>query len=143
MTDLLDVNVWLALADENHIHHSRALAYWQKESSPRIAFCRVTALGFLRLSTHPKILSRPLTPQEAWEIYHRYRSEAGVEYIDDSAAIDRGFRHLSCEMNFPHHLWTDAYLAALAEFKSCRVVSFDGDFSRFSPLDFLHLSEED
>lgn len=34
MTDLPDVNVWLALADENHLHHPRALAYWRGESSP-------------------------------------------------------------------------------------------------------------
>jgi predicted nucleic acid-binding protein len=54
MTDLLDVNVWLALADENHAYHKTAIAYWQDQSAPEIAFCRVTALSFLRLSTHPK-----------------------------------------------------------------------------------------
>ncbi len=140
MTDLLDVNVWLALADENHDHHSKAIDYWQNESSSEIAFCRVTALGFLRLSTHPSVLSHPLTPKEAWDIYQLYRSEAGVGYIDDTVAVDPDFRTLSCEINFPHHLWTDPYLAALARFKNCRVVSFDADFSRFSPLSFLHLS---
>ena len=140
MTDLLDINVWLALVDENHIHHSRAVVYWQNESFPEVAFCRVTALGFLRLSTHPKVLSRPLTSDEAWNIYHRYRSEGDVVFMDDSAAIDLGFRELSCEANFMHHLWTDAYLVALAQFKNCRIVSFDEDFERFPRLNFLHLS---
>jgi toxin-antitoxin system PIN domain toxin len=140
MTDLPDVNVWLALVDENHIHHPRAVAYWRSESSPAIAFCRVTTLGFLRLSTHPKVLSRPLAGEEAWNVYHRYRSEAGVGYVDDSAATDLGFREHSSEANFPHHLWTDAYLAALAQFRNCRIVSFDADFDRFPRLNFLHLS---
>ena len=140
MTDLPDVNVWLALVDENHIHHTRAVAYWQSESFPEVAFCRVTALGFLRLSTHPKVLSRSLTCDEAWNIYDRYRSEEEVAYIDDSAAIDPGFRELSCEVNFLHHLWTDAYLSALAQFKNCRIVSFDRNFERFPELVFLHLS---
>jgi len=27
MTDLLDINVWLALVDENHIHHTTAKQY--------------------------------------------------------------------------------------------------------------------
>jgi predicted nucleic acid-binding protein len=48
MTDLLDVNVWLALVDENHVHHERALYYWQNQADSQIAFCRVTLLTFFR-----------------------------------------------------------------------------------------------
>jgi len=44
VTDLPDVNVWLALADENHLHHPRARVYWQRESASSIAFCRATIL---------------------------------------------------------------------------------------------------
>lgn len=139
MTDLLDVNVWLALVDENHVHHEKALAYWQDQSAPEIAFCRVTALAFLRLSTNPKILSRPLTTDEAWEIYQRYRTEARVGFIVDSPEIDASFMALCRQTSFPHHLWTDYYLAALAQFRQCRVVSFDKDFSIFQSLKFLHL----
>ncbi len=36
-------------------------------------------------------------------------------------------------------LWTDCYLAALARFRNCRVVSFDQHFHRFPKLDFLDL----
>jgi len=139
MTDLPDVNVWLALADENHAHHEKARVYWQEQSFPEIAYCRVTALGFLRLSTHPKVLSRPLTPAEAWEIYQRYRIEAHVAFVQDSPEVDAEFMALSCATDFPHHLWTDAYLAALARFKDCRIISFDSDFKRFPDLDFLQL----
>jgi toxin-antitoxin system PIN domain toxin len=140
MTDLLDVNVWLALADENHAYHKTAIAYWQDQSAPEIAFCRVTALSFLRLSTHPKILSRPLTTDEAWKIYQRYRTEAQVSFIVDSPDIDHSFMALSRQPDFPHHLWTDCYLAALAQFKKCRIVSFDEDFHSFRNLQFLHLA---
>jgi toxin-antitoxin system PIN domain toxin len=140
MTDLLDVNVWLALADENHAHHKIAITYWQDQSAPEIAFCRVTALSFLRLSTHPKILSRPLTTDEAWKIYQRYRTEAQVSFIVDSPDIDHSFMALSRQPDFPHHLWTDCYLAALAQFKKCRIVSFDEDFHSFRNLQFLHLA---
>lgn len=139
MTDLPDVNVWLALADENHAHHEKARVYWQEQSFPEIAYCRVTALGFLRLSTHPKVLSRPLTPAEAWEIYQRYRIEAHVAFVQDSPEVDAEFMALSCATDFSHHLWTDGYLAALARFKDCRIISFDSDFKRFPDLDFLQL----
>jgi predicted nucleic acid-binding protein len=33
MTDLPDVNVWLALVDENHPHHQTSRGYWQDQSS--------------------------------------------------------------------------------------------------------------
>jgi uncharacterized protein len=141
MTDLLDINVWLALVDENHPHHQTSRDYWQNQSLPEIAFCRVTVLGFLRLSTHPKVLSRPLAPVEAWDIYQRYRSEAEVAFLEDSSEIDAGFMSLSHAADFPHHLWTDSYLAAFARFRNCRIVSFDTDFKHFPDLNFLHLAQ--
>ena len=140
MTDLPDANVWLALADENHVHHERALAYWQNESSPEIAFCRVTMLAFLRLSTHPKVLSRPLSPMEAWDVYQRYRVEARVGFLEDSPEVDVEFMALSRRAGFPRHLWTDSYLAALARFRNGRIISFDADFKTFPNLKWLHLT---
>jgi len=140
MTDLPDVNVWLALVDENHVHHQKARNYWQNLSSSEIAFCRVTLLGFLRLSTHPKVLSRPLTPAEAWAIYQRYRTEADVAFVEDTSEIDARFMSMSVTEEFPHHLWSDCYLASLAQYRICRIISFDADFKRFPSLDFLHLA---
>jgi toxin-antitoxin system PIN domain toxin len=139
MTDLPDVNVWLAMVDENHAHHDGAVAYWRNQSSPKIAFCRVTALAFLRLSTHPKVLSRPLDNLEAWNIYQRYRNEEGVGFINDAPEVDVEFMKLSRDHDTPHRLWTDCYLAALALSRDCRVVSFDTDFNRFPGLAFLYL----
>ena len=139
MTDLLDVNVWLALVDENHVHHGKAVTYWFEQSAAEVAFCRVTALAFLRLSTHPKILSRPLSPEEAWEIYQRYRTEARVGFVLDCAGVDQCFMEYSVQSGFAHPLWTDCYLAALARFRKCRIVSFDQDFARFPKLAFLGL----
>jgi len=141
MTDLPDANVWLALADENHAQHEKAKAYWQHQSSPEIAFCRITALAFLRLSTHPKVLSRPLSVNEAWEIYQRYRNECQVGFMEDSQDIDDEFMNLSRMTDFTHHLWTDCYLAALARLRSCRMVSFDNDFLRFPNLNLLCLAK--
>lgn len=139
MTDLLDVNVWLALVDENHVHHQRAKAYWQDQSAPEIAFCRVTMLAFLRLSTCPRVLTRPLTVDEAWKIYQRYRTEADVGFVGDSPETDLMFRTLSRQKSFLNHMWTDCYLAALAQSSQCRIVSFDQDFGIFENLKFLHL----
>lgn len=103
-------------------------------------FFRITALAFLRLSTHPKVLSRPLSVNESWEIYQRYRNECQIGFIEDSQDIDPDFIEMSRVTDVAHHLWTDCYLASLARFRRCRMVSFDTDFHRFPELDFLHLA---
>jgi toxin-antitoxin system PIN domain toxin len=138
--DLLDVNVWLALADENHQHHRRARHYWERESAVRLAFCRVTMLGFLRLATHPKLMSgRPFSAQEAWQAYSAFRALPEIEILSDPPKLESTLSSLACQPDFIPSFWTDAYLAALAISASARLVSFDSDFHSFKALQFLHL----
>lgn len=140
MSDLLDVNVWLALADENHSHHAAAQRYWQNQAAPSVAFCRVTMLGFLRLATHRTVLSRSLSPGEAWEIYQRYLAQEDVDFVHESPTLEREFQTIACQPGFSSRLWTDAYLAAFARSAGCRIVSFDTEFKGLLPdRDFLLL----
>jgi toxin-antitoxin system PIN domain toxin len=140
MSDLLDVNVWLALADENHSHHAAAQRYWQNQAAPSVAFCRVTMLGFLRLATHRTVLSRSLSPGEAWEIYQRYLAQEDVDFVHESPTLEREFQTIACQPGFSSRLWTDAYLAAFARGAGCRIVSFDTEFKGLLPdRDFLLL----
>jgi toxin-antitoxin system PIN domain toxin len=141
VSDLLDVNVWLALADENHSHHAAAQHYWQNQAAPSVAFCRITMLGFLRLATHHAVLSRPLSPGEAWDIYQRYRDQEDVKFVHETPTLEWEFQTIACQPDFSPRLWTDAYLAAFARSSGCRIVSFDSDFKSLTPgLDFLLLA---
>ena len=54
--DLPDLNVWLALLNAKHPHHAAAKRYWEQDASGRIAFCRITMLGLLRLSTNKVVM---------------------------------------------------------------------------------------
>ncbi len=141
MTDLPDVNVWLALADENHIHHTAAQRYWQHQAAPAVAFCRISMLGFLRLATHRSVLSRPLSPAEAWAIYQQYLAQEDVGFVHETPATEGEFQTLTCQPGFSPQLWTDAYLAAFARSAGCRIVSFDSGFASFPGLEFLHLAQ--
>jgi uncharacterized protein len=141
--DLPDVNVWLALMDENHLHHEAAIRYWQNASADQVAFTRVSMMGVLRLSTHPKILSRPLTIGEAWEAYQSFLALTNTCYLQEPLALDVHFRALSTGNWFTHRLWTDAYLAPFAIAQGARLVSFDSDFSKFQGLNLLHLRNSD
>jgi len=140
--DLLDVNVWLALADENHRRHRRARRYWEEESAARLAFCRVTMLGFLRLATHSKVMNgQPFSAPQAWQAYHAFRVLPEVEFLSDPPTLDETLSAWAGQPDFPTNLWTDAYLAALALSTNARLVSFDSDFHRFTALQFLHISQ--
>ena len=138
--DLLDVNVWLALADENHAHHPRARRYWENESATQLAFCRVTMLGFLRLVTHRKIMhGHPFSPSEAWRAYRDFRALPEVILLVDPPDLETTFTAWTDQPDFSQTRWTDGYLAALAHAAGCRLVSFDADYHHFGELHFLHL----
>jgi len=136
--DLPDVNVWLALIDQNHVHHTAASRYWL-ESRTELAFCRVSMLGLLRLSTLPCVLSRPLTAAEAWEIYRTYLTDPQICFLSEPESTEWHFAALTAGTDLSPRLWTDAYLAAFAMAGALRLVSFDSDFARFPGLRFLHL----
>lgn len=142
MNDLPDINIWLALIDKRHIHHTIAARYWADATVQSRAFCRITANGFLRLSTQVRVQSNPLSPHEAWITYRQFLSLPIIRWLPEPPGLDDRFCALSCAPGFVHHLWTDAYLAAFAMVGKLRLVSLDGDFKRFPGLEFLHLTPQ-
>ncbi len=140
MNDLPDINVWLALIDQRHIHHTLASRYWNDVTVQSRGFCRITANGFLRLSTHAKVFPNPLSPHEAWITYRQFLAMPNIRWLSEPNNLDDTYCALSCTPGFAQHLWTDAYLAAFAMTARARLVSFDGDFKRFPGLTFLHLA---
>ena len=138
--DVPDLNVWLALTDPDHQHHIRASHYWEQESLPCFAFCRVTMLGLLRLLTHPKVMSgNPFTVAEAWAAYSAYAALPDVRFSEESLLAEQHFANWTQQPGFTASRWTDAWIAAVAHAASARVVSFDSDFATFDGLRFLHL----
>jgi len=135
--DLPDINVWLALVDQNHSHHVAAARYWDELSHAELAFTRLSMLGLLRLSAP----SRTLSVGEAWRIYEQFASLSHVRFLAEPSGLDAQFHAFTtASSSFSRHLWTNAYLAAFVCASGCRFVSFDADFARFAGLDFLHLA---
>lgn len=140
-TDLLDVNVWVGLSEENHIHHARSLLYWQTERRIRLAFSSATMMGMLRVLINTAAMDgRPFSPNDAFKKYREFSKLPDVEFIRDSTGVERWLEVWSCQPFFTGKLWTDAWIAAIATENGCRVVSFDSDFAKFPGLDFLHLA---
>jgi toxin-antitoxin system PIN domain toxin len=139
--DLPDVNAWLALTDDRHVHHLAAQKYWNEQRAGEIAFCRVTMLALLRLLTNTQVMSGlPYTHEEAWNIYRTYRNLPIIHFLPEANTLETTFAALTTDYTLPHRLWTDAYLAAFAISTRSRLVSFDTDFKRFPNLDLLLLN---
>ncbi len=137
--DLLDVNVWLALAHPGHTHHEAAKDYWASASS-QLAFCRASMKGFLRLVTQPAVMGAAAhTPEEAWAIYEAHLSGGRTVLLAESTTAEAQMRRYTTRPGFRIRDWTDAWLASLAVTAGCRMVSFDAGFTQYDGLDFLQL----
>ena len=142
-TDLLDANVWLALAVEAHVHHVRARAYWENEAAVACAFCRVTQLAFLRHLTHRTIMGEQvLAPSTAWKKRGEFLALQEVQCLSEPAGLDEQLGRFCGLGRTSPNLWTDAYLAAFAKCAGLRLVTFDHAFSRFEGLELLILKPE-
>ena len=138
--DLPDVNVWLAFGLPDHPHHSRARGYWFDEAAPELAFCRVTSLAYLRLSTQAAVMGgEPLTVAQSWQAYRAFRKLPEVIFAPEPVGCEALLEAWATEGQPPPRLWTDAYLSAFATAGDFRLVTFDRDFGRFRDLDLLHL----
>lgn len=139
-TDLPDINVWLAFSVADHVHHARARHYWYEEAGDQLAFCRVTALGFLRLSTNASAMDgQPLTVPQAWRAYSDFRRLPEVVLAAEPEGCEPWLEQWAVGGRTTPRQWTDVYLAAFAKAGGLRLVSFDRDFVHFDGLDLLRL----
>ncbi len=143
LPDLLDVSVWLPLSAPDHVHHARARRYWDTGSADQLAFCRVTALAFLRLTTNATVLGDAvLDGPSAWRGLRTWLDSPRVVFINEPPGIDEVLGRWVMEMDIHGGHWTDAYLAAFAVAAGCRLVSFDSDFKAYSGLSFIRLADD-
>lgn len=144
--DLPDINVWLALAVEEHPHHAIASQYWAQVqgAAGTLWFCRVTMLGLVRLLCQPKVVGEgALGLATAWALYQRFRAIASVRLVGEPDDCDRHLAELvTAAAPLPPRLWTDAYLAALCQASGLRLVTFDADFRQFGLERCLVLSRD-
>ena len=138
---LLDINFWLALTFQSHAHHPSAAAWMQSAQPASCCFCRVTQMGFLRLSTNRKAFPHDaLTMEQAWRVYDRLLGDDRVAFAEEPRGMEMSWRALTQTRSFSTHVWTDAYLAAFAQAANFEIVTFDKDFANFGNLRHVILS---
>ena len=122
-----DINVWVALTYEGHVHHTTAAAWFAALSSnATLAFCRFTQLGLLRLLTATAVMGdEVMTQPQAWAAYDRWLQDPRVTLVDEPPGIETPFRALTRLRQPATKDWADSFLAAFATAGQLTLVTFD------------------
>ena len=118
---LLDVNVFLALVSENHIHH-QLVTMWFNTPGLRWAICPFTEAGFLRNATAPR--SGQITMSEATAVLARMAQEPGYHYLPIAADWQTLCSPFFTRLYGTKQV-TDAYLLGLALREGLVLVTMD------------------
>lgn len=130
---LLDVNV-LIYAHRAESEHHEAVAQWLVEAAAAdrpLLLADVVVAGFLRIATHPRILSPPTPPDRALAFID------GLQRGPTTLSLAAGprhweiFRRLVVEADARGNLIPDAHLSAIAVEHGATIATRDRGFSRF------------
>lgn len=129
---LLDVNVLVALAWPNHVHHAAAHAWFDKVGRAGFATCPVTQSGFVRVSSNSRAIPDARSPREAREILQRITALPGHVFWADDVEIANS-EHIAWERLGSPAQVTDAHLLALALHRGARLATFDRGLADLAP----------
>ena len=125
MTALLDVNVLIALAWPNHVHHAAARAWFEDRREEGWATCPLTEAGFVRVSCNPSVVRHTVTPLDAIAVLEKLTrlgthvfwplDRSIVQLPEAIGARIQGYRQI-----------TDAVLLAAAVQRDGQLATLDG-----------------
>lgn len=135
----IDVNLLLYASDEGSPRHARAVEFVGQCAGGGEVFCLawLTVMSYLRMSTHPRIFTHPLTPAEAARNVQSLLSLPHCRVVGEQEGFWDVYREVVREAPARGNLVPDAHLAAVLRQNGVRrLYSADRDFRRF---DFLEV----
>lgn len=133
---LPDVNLLVYAHNLRAPQHQKALDWWNRclEGHDGVALAWVVVLGFVRITTHPKIFERPLPVAEALARVEEWLTLPQVHLIHPPHTHFQTWSSLLKPLGSAGNLTTDSHLAALALERGLILHTTDADFSRFPGL---------
>lgn len=124
MRYLLDVNVWVALLDEAHVHHLQALAFVEQRKL-KIATCPLIENGVIRILNLPGYSRRGAAGFESVrQKLQQICAELDHEFWPDTLSL-RSENLVNWSRVLGHNQITDVYLLALAVANSGCLATLD------------------
>ncbi len=129
-----DVNTWLALAWDGHVHHPGASAWFDGiPETSKVIFSRYTQLGLLRLVTNGQVMGDSIVSlEDAFALYDRLLEDPRIDISPEPKSVDQLMRNAS--RPFARQTATkaigDLYLIAFAVATEATMVTFDKAMAR-------------
>jgi toxin-antitoxin system PIN domain toxin len=134
----LDVNVLLYASDRSSDRHARARRFVESCAAGPEIFCLTwpTLISYLRIATHPRIFSAPLSPDEALGNITALINLPHVRALSELDGFLEAYRHMTGEIPVRGNLVPDAHLATILFQHGIRTLyTNDRDFRKFQSLD--------
>ena len=137
---VVDLNLLIYAVNSDSALHKPA-AKWLNRSlsgTETVGLAWVVILGFLRITTHPRIFPKPLSADQAMAIAEEWMKHPLTQMIEPQADHFAIIKELLAPLGLAGNLTTDAHLAALTIEHAARLYSADNDFSRFHGLRWVN-----
>lgn len=144
MRCIADANVLLPLLTEGHAHRAPANAWWEACEDGDVGLALPVRMALLRLLSNSRVMgSSVLRPAQAWSTVQVLIDDPRVEPVEPTPEHDKRWYACVARREPSPDLWTDAWLAALAQSHDCEMVTFDRGFRSFSKLKLRLLEPAD
>ena len=125
MRGLLDINVIIALLDEDHVFHAAAHEWYGKHRALGWASCPLTENGTVRIMTNPNY--KPAGPRTAGEVIaalQTFVENSDHLFWPDDLSLRDATRFDPTRIQGSRQV-TELYLLALAARNESRLITFD------------------
>ncbi len=137
---IIDLNILLYAVNTSFEQHHAVHLWWENTLNDEepVGLPWVVLLGFIRISTNPRIFPQPLSigaTMDKIDLWLRHPNTLVVRETSEHWEI---LRELLEHTGTAANLTTDAHLAAIAINHGALLVSCDNDFSRFKNLRWMN-----
>jgi toxin-antitoxin system PIN domain toxin len=136
MTCIADANVLFALLVREHVAHDVARQWWEARVDGSVGLSLIARLAVLRLLTNRVAMNEaPITPTEALKAWQQLADDPRCFRVDvEPTSHEASFATLVRGRQATPNLWSDAWLAALAQSLDHELTTFDRGFRSFKGL---------
>jgi uncharacterized protein len=137
---LVDLSILLAAVNSRAPQHKQAHAWWEARlnSNEPTALTWLVVLGFLRLTTHPKLLPEPLLLGDAIAMVDGWLARPNVQMLQVTGGHWNILQTMLLAVGHGSTLTMDAHLACLAIQHGCEIATLDEDFSHFPGVNWYN-----
>lgn len=133
---LPDVNILIHAVNTDAPRNTVIRTWWDHvlSGATPVYLPWIVVLGFLRITTNPRMFLNPLSVDSAEQYIDEWLSQSPVRIINPGEGHWDLVKQLLSQAGTSGNLTTDAHIAALSIQWDCTVYSTDTDFARFSGI---------